>query len=147
MYKQIYIDGIQTYVLNEEMLELLHKDTSIPAKFKKCVEWHLEHDGQIRDISEVKLQPAVLHNERYNLWVPAYCMAGGDTWYPVSYNRYWMCRDCGEENGPVLRPLVMAELDIYAGLERPEIPKVFQHISCKRCGHLLQGYLLMLNET
>lgn len=67
MYKQIYIDGIRTYVLDEEMLELIQKDTSVSEKFQKCVEWHLKHDGQIRDVSEVKLQPAVLHNERYDL--------------------------------------------------------------------------------
>lgn len=146
MYKQIYIDGIQTYVLSEDILEQLHKGEALPEQFQKCVGWHLKRSGEIENISAVKLFPAVLHNEKYHLWVPAYCLASGDTYYHVSYNRYWICRDCGEESGPVLRPLVMAEPDIYVGLKRPDIPKVFHHISCMKCGHLLQGYLIMLDE-
>ena len=146
MYNEIWVDGILTYLFHLEDLDELLKDSSKPEDFKNCLLWHKKHLSELTRTEGVKLYPAACHVEKINRWMPVYCLELDDSYYHVRLNSWWRCRDCGEENGPVLLHQTEVYRDVYIGRELPQLPPIFKKMPCKKCGHLLQGHLIMLDK-
>ena len=83
MYKQVCIDGIETYLFLEDELKDILKDASKPEDFQRCIKWHRKCVREIENIKDVKLYPAVCHIEKINQWLPVYCLEMGETYYHV----------------------------------------------------------------
>lgn len=146
MYKEIWIDGILTYLFHPEDLDELLEDSCKTEDFTDCILWHKKHLSEIAQIEEVKLYPAACHVEKINRWLPVYCLEWEGSYYHVGFNAQWKCRDCDTENGPVLLHQTEVYSDVYIGREWPQMPTIFKKVPCKKCGHLLQGHLFKFNE-
>lgn len=59
MYKQVCIDGIQTYLFRADELEEVLVDSGRPKEFLRCIRWHRKRVREIEGIDKVKLYPAV----------------------------------------------------------------------------------------
>lgn len=103
-------------------------------------------------ITTVKLYPALSHNRILKSdklsWMPMLCLKTGESFYPVKYTQNWICRDCMGGNGETLIPLIDVESEYFIGTNYDSIrknePPIFHNITCKCCGHMLQGKLLKL---
>ncbi len=146
MYKQVHIDGIETYLFLTEELEDILRDSSKPDEFQRCIMWHRKCVGEIENIKDVKLYPAVCHIEKADRWMPVYCLEMGKIYYHVGFRERWRCRDCGTEYGPVLLHQMEVDTVLYIGRKWPQIPKFFTKQYCRKCGHMLQGHLFMLSK-
>ena len=74
MYKQVRIDGIETYLFLPEELEDILRDSSKSDEFQRCIMWHRKCVREIESITDVKLYPAVCHIEKADQWLPVYCL-------------------------------------------------------------------------
>lgn len=149
LYQKVNIYGIDTYIFAPEKYDELLKDeetlNNLPF-YREFVEQYIKTAQKVKN---VKLYFALCHNNHVPkpFWLPVHCLERDGVLYHVVYREYWMCRDCGQEMGPVLLALVeTGESTIYAGLDwrKIPIPNFFQHHRCEKCGHLLQGHLMKI---
>ena len=152
LYQKVNIHGLDTYILAPEKYDELLEDeealNNLPIH-RALVELVKGDIRTAKTVKNVKLYVAICHNNHVPkpFWLPVHCMEKDGVWYHVVYNEYWFCRDCRQDNGPVLFALVeTGEHTIYAGLDwrKIPIPEMFQHHRCQKCGHLLQGHFLKL---
>ena len=54
MYKQVRIDGIETYLFLPEELEDILRDSSKPDEFLRCIMWHRKCVREIENIKDVQ---------------------------------------------------------------------------------------------
>ena len=145
IYKELIIDGVETYIIvPEHYLQVIKQLKS--ESFLFAGEWILE---EVNTIKTVELFPAVMYAPRWRFpehWLPILCYKEGVNFYHVKYHGGWMCRECWHNNGPVIMPQVESERDYYAGTKNPNPPiaPIFKKIACKNCGKMLQCHLIML---
>jgi len=140
------IDGLETYIISSEFYhELLNIIDSIQPNsyFKKELYYYIE---VVSSVKNVELQIGVSYNPHIKIeslqWRPILCYKHDKNLYHVSYKEKWRCFDCKYDNHAVIMQLVDAEPDVYFGAEKPAYSPLFKKIPCKKCGHLLQGYLI-----
>ena len=141
IYKELNIDGIDTYLICPEHFSTVAKLLNLHSSSLSLLEI-------ANKVKSVVLYPAVVYIPRFAekyRWMPVLCYANGQDFFHISYHSGWICRECGANNGSVIMPLSEADT-IYYEFPLPEIPKIFHKINCKKCGKELQNHLILLNE-
>jgi len=147
--KEVFcIDGLDTYIISSEFYhELLNIIDSIQQNsyFKKKLQYYVEVVSLVKNI---ELLIGISYNpylKKESLqWRPVLCYKNDRDLYHVEYKEKWRCFDCKYDDHAVIMQLVNAEPDAYFGAKKPTYSTLFKKIPCKKCGHLLQGYLIEL---
>jgi len=142
----LYVDGLETYIISSKFYhELLNAIDSIQPNsyFKREFNYYIE---VVSSVKSVELLIGVSYNPQIKIerlqWRPVLCYKHGSSLYQVSYKEKWRCIDCKYDHHSVIMQLVDAEPDVYFGVEKPAYSTLFKKVPCKKCGHLLQGYLI-----
>jgi len=137
------IDGLETYIISSEFYHELLNSIQPDTYFKKCLNHYIE---VVSSIKSIELLIGVSYNPNIKVerlqWRPVLCYKQDNRLYHVSYNGKWRCLDCKYDNHAVIMQLADTEPDAYFGTEKPAHSALFKKIPCKKCGHLLQGYLI-----
>lgn len=147
-YKRMVLNGLDTYIISPEHYDEFLRDEKLMESLQILKEFLYRYISIAASETGEALYFAIGYNQHIKRKWPLLCLEQDGVFYHVSYHSGWICRQCMQDNGAVIMPLVEAAQDYYIGLNPFEIPipSIFQNVACKSCGHMLQGHLIKLDK-
>lgn len=143
--KAVFND-VEIYIVKKELYGDMLNDIGVlrllgvKDKFNSHIRVMMEYATKV---SEVKCEFAFVHHPKRTVlqWEPTNLIEYENKLYPVDIRKNWLCMDCGHSTeGIIFVPK-------YGICGKYECADIFKKIRCKKCGALLQNYLLILDRT
>lgn len=148
------INGLDTYIISPVQYDNLISDEELLKKFDfyRLDDYVINLIQIARKVDTDMLYLSFVQHKNFGTkyqWEPLLCYRHDNIFYHVAYRSSWMCRECKHIlYAPVIMPKDEEDSAFYSGTEKqfPDIPPLFQKVSCPECGRLLQNHLIILRE-